>query len=101
MKGLLLLKTHEHYKQLWVDKLGACAVTIGSHIFYDLDKPYVEERIRKHERKHVEQYKKYGLLGFLMVYFFWYILGRLNGKNHWQAYYANPLEIEAKKAEKE
>jgi hypothetical protein len=95
------LKTHEHYNQLWVNSIGACAVTIGSHIYYDADKPYVSNRIRKHEMKHVEQYRKYGVVGFLMLYLMWYLIGRSKGLDHWKAYALIPFELEAKKAETE
>lgn len=89
----------EHYKQLWVNLFGASAMTFGSHIFYDIDKPYVSERIRRHEEKHVEQYIKYTIPGFLIVYLTWYIIGRLQGKSHWESYKAIPFEVEARKAE--
>lgn len=90
----------EHYNQTWVNLLGACAVTFGNHIFYDIDKPYVRQTIRKHEMKHVEQYSKYGVVGFLMIYLMWYVIGRLKGKDHWGAYKDIPFEIEARAAEK-
>lgn len=93
------MKVHEHYKQLWVNKFGACAITVGSHIFYDIDKPFVDKRIRKHEMVHIEQYKKYGLIGFLVIYLYQYLLGRLQGKSHFEAYEAIPFEVEARKGE--
>lgn len=90
----------EHYKQTWVNLFGASAMTFGNHIYYDIDKPYVEQRIRKHEMRHVEQYKKYSIIGFLIIYFMWYTIGRLKGKDHWGAYNDIPFEVEAREAEK-
>lgn len=46
----------------------------------------------KHELAHVEQYKRYGLLRFLILYL-WYSVRF--------GYYNNPLEIEARAKEKE
>jgi hypothetical protein len=44
----------------------------------------------KHELKHVEQYRRYGYLGFLARYL-WF--------SYKYGYYNNPLEIEARAAE--
>ena len=44
----------------------------------------------RHELAHVVQYKKYGLVGFLLRYL-WYSIR--------YGYYNNPLEIEARLAE--
>ncbi|MCU0387366.1 MAG: DUF4157 domain-containing protein [Chitinophagaceae bacterium] len=49
-------------------------------------------RLIRHELKHVEQYKRYGLFRFLWLYG-WYSLR--------YGYYRNPLEVEAREAEKE
>jgi hypothetical protein len=46
----------------------------------------------KHELKHVEQYKKYGIIGFLARYI-WYSIK--------YGYYKNPMEVEAREAELE
>ena len=90
----------EHYNQKWVNRFGACAMTFGKHIFYDTDKENVQERIRKHELRHVNQYELFGVFGFLMLYLYYYFEIRLKGKSHWEAYNANPFEIEARKAER-
>lgn len=46
----------------------------------------------KHELKHVEQYKRYGYFGFLVKYVWLSIR---------DGYENNPLEVEAREAEKE
>lgn len=76
------------------------AVCIGRTIYYRGPKHSVWPALRKHEMKHVEQYEKYGLLGFLVIYLFWYTVGRLQGKDHWGAYKDIPFEVEARAAEK-
>lgn len=90
----------EHFNQAWVRLVGACAVTLGSHVFYDFTNGDLPQRIRAHERKHVEQYAKYGVVRFLLRYLFWYLKGRLGGLTHWGAYDKVPFEIEAVKAER-
>ncbi|MFT3846605.1 MAG: DUF4157 domain-containing protein [Lacibacter sp.] len=48
------------------------------------------KRWLKHELAHIEQYKRYGLLKFLLLYL-WYSIK--------YGYYNNPFEVEARKAE--
>lgn len=50
-----------------------------------------DERWVKHERTHIDQYKKYGLLKFLTLYT-WYSIK--------YGYHNNPLEVEAREKEK-
>lgn len=54
------------------------------------DGEYRVERLLKHERKHVEQYERYGFCGFLWKYFWQWIK---------YGYYDMPLEKEARRAE--
>lgn len=51
-----------------------------------------DQRWLKHELVHIEQYKKHGLLKFLILYL-WYSMK--------YGYYNNPFEVEARKKEKE
>ena len=51
-----------------------------------------EEELIKHEKKHVQQQRRMGWIPFYFVYFY---------NNYKYGYYNNPLEIEARKAEKE
>jgi hypothetical protein len=90
----------EHYKQRWVDILGVSAVTVGQHIFYWNTEDRVRPWLRDHELVHTRQYKKYGLIGFLVIYFYWYLVGRLEGLSHWEAYEKIPFEVEAREAER-
>ena len=90
----------EHYNQKWVLRLGATAVTIGQHIFYEHGPDDIGFRLRRHELAHTRQYEKYGLIGFLVVYLYWYLVGRLKGLSHWEAYEKIPFEVEAREAER-
>lgn len=90
----------EHYNSKLPGKLGAIAVTFGYHIFYKMSKEEVSNTLRRHEEVHVMQYIRYGFLGFLMLYFYWYLRGRLKGLSHYKAYYEIPFEVEARKAER-
>ena len=96
--GWLIIR--EYYNCKFPNILHASAVTFGNSIYYTYDENNVPENVRIHERKHVEQYKKDGVLGFLLKYSFYYLLGRCKGLNHWQSYYDIPYEIEAFEAER-
>jgi len=89
----------EHYNSKIPVKLGVIGTTIGHHIFYSQSEDRVKSRLRVHELKHVEQYEKYGVVGFLVVYFYDYIKGRLKGYSHMDSYFKIKFEIEAYEAE--
>lgn len=95
------MEVKEKYSHWFPPLVGAAAVTFGNTILYKYRKEEVQDWMRKHEMKHVEQYNKYTVAGFLIIYLFWYAIGRANGKDHWGAYLAIPFEIEAVKAESE
>jgi hypothetical protein len=65
------------------------AITLASHVLTRRSR--LDERTLRHERAHVEQWKRHGLVGFLSRYL-WY---------HFRYGYAkNPLEVEAREAER-
>lgn len=65
------------------------AITLSNHVL--TRETSLDERVLRHERVHVEQWRRYGLFGFLVRYL-WY---------HFKyGYDANPFEIEAREAEK-
>lgn len=66
---------------LWL--LRKRAITFDYHVFI---RPPVSDRLLRHERIHVEQYTRYGTLGFLVRY----VWGMRKG------YRKNPLEVEAR-----
>ena len=45
--------------------------------------------------------ERYTTIGFFVIYFYYYFAARLKGLSHWQAYKANPMEIEAFARERE
>ncbi len=76
-------------------KLGSksAAIVLGRRIYlYNItpDEFHRSPRLMRHELKHVEQYRRYGILRFLVLYG-WYSLKF--------GYFNNPLEIEARAAE--
>ena len=81
-----------HYRSLLARMLlpkRYVAITLSSHVLTRATS--LDECILRHERVHMEQWRRYGLLGFLTRYL-WY---------HFKYGYAgNPFEIEAREAEK-
>ena len=79
-----------YYHRGWVKLLGTTAVTFGNNIY--TWKGSISEILMRHEEKHVEQYKRYGKVGFLARYLWGWVS---NGFR----YSKIPLEIEAREAE--
>lgn len=77
------------------EKLGGTkdvwAVTIWPFIFVWPDSHAKDPVLINHEKKHIEQWKRYWIIGFLPVYLWHHFK-----KGYWD----NPLEIEAREAEK-
>jgi hypothetical protein len=73
---------------------GAAAITFGRLV--SVRKAHAGSRsLLYHERVHVRQWRRYGLLGFSSRYLGSYVLWRLRGKGHQGAYLRIPFEIEA------
>lgn len=73
---------------------GSAAVTIGPLVSVRR-RAASNERLLRHEREHVAQWRRYGIVGFLVRYVGAYVRWRLRGFGHWAAYRRIPLEIEA------
>jgi hypothetical protein len=73
---------------------GASAITIGPVISVRR-RAASNERLLRHELVHVEQWRRYGVVGFLRRYLGSYLGWRLRGHGHWDAYRRIPLEVEA------
>ena len=73
---------------------GASAITIGPVISVRATAA-TNDRLLRHELVHVEQWRRYGWVGFLARYLGAYARWRLLGHRHWDAYRRIPLEIEA------
>ena len=72
---------------------GADGITIGSLII--VRKGAASPYLIAHEAVHVEQWKRYGRIGFILRYAGSYLRWRLRGKTHRAAYLRIPQEIEA------
>ena len=73
---------------------GAAAITLGSVVSVR-ERWAHDELLARHERVHVRQWRRLGVLGFLRRYLGSYFLWRLRGYSHVAAYRRIPLEIEA------
>jgi len=73
---------------------GAAAITIGPVISIRR-RAAGRARLVAHERVHVEQWRRLGVVGFLVRYLGAYLGWRLRGHPHWAAYRRIPLEVEA------
>lgn len=92
---------HEQYSSAIPQLFGAVAITFGNHIFYHYPEDLVEQSLRNHEHKHVEQYKKYGFFRFLYLYLKEYYSNRRKGLTKYGSYRMISFEIEATQAEGE
>jgi hypothetical protein len=77
---------------------GVAALTLGRLV---LVAPGVtmSDRLIRHEHRHVEQYQRFGLFGFLLEYLSDYFKLRHRGLTHLHAYAAIRFEVEARSAE--
>jgi hypothetical protein len=73
---------------------GADAITIGR--FVSVRKSAASSLyLLRHELVHVRQWRRHGVIGFLVRYLGAYAAGRLRRKGHTGAYLRIPFEIEA------
>lgn len=82
--------------RLWVGgpvPRGASGITIGSLVI--ARHGHVSPYLLRHELVHVRQWRRFGVVGFLVRYVGAYTLGRLRRKGHRGAYLRIPLEVEA------
>lgn len=75
------------HKVPWL--FGYDGFTIGEHVFLT-EKGYNNERLLKHEQAHIDQYKRDGLIRFMLNYVW---------LNIQYGYENNPYEIEARQKE--
>lgn len=66
------------------------AFAVGPFVFITKPKSAIHPRLLRHERAHVQQWKRYWYIGFLPVYFY-----QVLRYGYWNA----PLEVEARLAE--
>jgi hypothetical protein len=90
-----LRRAGDHW--LWVGgpvPPGADAITIGSVVSVRTAAA-ADEHLLRHEREHVDQWRRLGVIRFLVRYVGSYLRWRLHGYGHWGAYRRIPLEVEA------
>lgn len=74
-----------HYNVRWLPN-SMVAICLGRHVF--TGRAFVTQWALDHEEEHVRQYVQYGILPYLVRWFYW----------TWKYGYANnPFEIEAKR----
>ena len=93
--GRVNIRENSWMAWLAAKKLGAdgMAITIGNtiHLHKTAKENFIKnERWMKHELKHVEQFRRYGYLWFIVLYLF---------ETARNGYYHNRFEVEARKAE--
>jgi hypothetical protein len=55
------------------------------------------ERVILNEKVHRKQWVECGIVGFPLIYLYFYLRGRKRGLTHWNSYYLNPMEIDSRK----
>ena len=83
----MIIHFHSKVAKLFLSD-GYAAFTFGSSIY--VKGSTISERMLAHEEKHVEQFTRYGIIGF-MVRYLWELW--------WWGYSDAPLEKEARNAE--
>lgn len=74
---------------------GVAAMTLGRYVF--VRRGHERDRaLLAHELVHVRQWRELGVVRFLFRYLGAYLRNRRVGLDHWDAYEAIPLEIEAR-----
>lgn len=68
------------------------AITLGPFVF---SRDEISPRTRNHESIHWQQYKETAIIGFLLLYAFFYIVGLVKYRSGAAAYYNIPFEREA------
>ena len=68
------------------------AITIGPLVFSDGE---MSDITKNHERIHWEQYKELYIIGFLVLYFYYWLVGLRKHKSGSKAYLSIPFEREA------
>lgn len=86
----------EHYNHFLPKLLKVSGVTLGKHVYYRMEPKFISDRLRKHELAHVNQYRQFGSIRFLYLYFKEYLRYRFKGLNHYQAYYEISFEKDAR-----
>jgi hypothetical protein len=69
------------------------AITLGNNILVTKDK--LNNELWLHEFHHIQQMQEYGVFTFYLTYILYYFTGLIRYKDHYDAYYLIPYEIDA------
>ena len=75
------------------------AITLYPYIIYRCKEEEVPERTKRHEMIHIHQQRELGVIGFYILYTYYWLKKLAKYKNFSVAYYNIPFEIEAYKNE--
>ena len=73
------------------------AITLYPYIIYRNKEEEISETIKRHEMIHIIQQKELWVIGFYLLYVFYWLKNLMKGQNSSVAYYNIPFEIEAYK----
>jgi hypothetical protein len=76
----------------YVSPIDIGAITIGPLVF---SRGEMTEQTKTHETIHWQQYIETGILGFIFLYYLYYLIGYLKYKDGQIAYFQIPFEQEA------
>jgi hypothetical protein len=85
------------YNSRFARLLGVNGITLYPFIFIADSFIKCSPRVLRHEQIHIKQQKDWFIIPFYIVYIWDYILGRIKGLNHREAYRNIRFEIEAYK----
>lgn len=71
-------------------------IVLGRHGFF---REVPDESLIRHEMVHQKQMDRHGITMFYLIYIKDYLINLIKYRNHWDAYYNIPFEIEAYEAE--
>lgn len=84
------------YRQFY---LPVDAIVLWPFILFRMPKAQVSERLMRHEKEHVRQVYRGWIVGFYVSYLWEYFKLRRQKMGHYEAYWHNRYEVEARRAE--
>lgn len=72
------------------------AIVLYPYVMFQENANRVPYYLLKHEMVHVEQVRRVGVVTFYITYLLSYLVGRLKGESHINAYLNIPWEVEAR-----
>jgi hypothetical protein len=93
------------FRVVWGRRIAAIALPWGIYVrprvmerLWAGSEPIRNTRLIVHELVHIEQWRRFGAVGLLRRYMGDYLLARVRGKSHWDAYRGVRTEVEARAA---